>query len=328
MTMNKKGVSIIAAIGIMLILSLLGIVGVSLLGSLAVSGVDYFQSQKSFYLAEAGLKWYMEQLKNDSNWSDNYTVLSPKGPITFSGGTFTIAVSNCQVNLIDVVSTGAIAGYEGETIKRVVSAHVIRVLEPFNYALYVGGTVNTQGSDNFVVNGSQLQNAANLPVVDYSYYSSIANHVITANYTFAAGTYSGVWYIEGDVTIDSNVTINGSIITTGGINMKNNSNITVSASLPYPALVSNGNFQFQGVTNLKVDGLIYVGADLSGNFLMQQSENVVFNGTVIVAGNFNLQQGDNVAINYNAAIAENPPPGFTGLGSTSNLNVINWKEVL
>lgn len=66
----------------------------------------------------------------------------------------------------------------------------------------------------------------------------------------------------------------------------------------YPALVSNGNFIFQDATDLNVVGLVYVGADLSGNLLLQLTLYVNFTGVVIVAGNFNLQLSAFVSIVY------------------------------
>lgn len=324
--MTEKGVSIVGVIAIMLILSFLGIVAVSLLGSSSASGLDFFYSQKAFYIAEAGRQWYLEQLQNDSSWSDN-AASGDKGPKSFAGGSFTIAVSSCQTDSIDFTSTAAITGYEGQPVQRVVSSNVSRGLPTaFNYALYVGGNIHTQGAEDFTITGTQKEGVTDFPTVNFSYYQSIANHVISGNHTFTAGAYTGIWYIDGNVTVNSNVTINGSIITTGNVDMKSKNNITITAASPYPALIAQGNLEFNNSENITITGLVYVGADLSGNFLTQKADDITFTGTVMVAGNFNAQNSEDFSITYDPSILVNPPPGFSG-GAT-NISASVWKEVL
>lgn len=324
--MTERGISIVGVVAIMLILSFLGIVAVSLLGSSSIGGLEYLYSQKAFYIADAGRQWYIEQLQNDSSWSDN-AASGDKGPKSFAGGSFTIAVSNCQADSIDFTSTATLTGYDGQPAQRVAACSISRGLPTaFNYALYVGGSIQTQGAEDFTITGTQKEGVTDFPTVNFSYYQSIANHAISGNYTFTAGTHTGIWYIDGNVTVNSDVTINGSIITTGNIDMKNKDNITITASSPYPALVAQGNLEFNNSEDITVTGLVYVGADLSGNFLTQKAEDITFTGTVMVAGNFNAQNSEDFSITYDPSILVNPPPGFSG-GAT-NISVSGWKEVL
>jgi len=323
---DNKGISVAGVIAIMLILSLLGIVGVSLLGSTSSLGLDYMQSQQVFYIAEAGREWYIEQIQADNNWSDNASS-GDKGPKNFANGSFTITVSDCQTDSLDMVSTAVLTGYENQALQRVVSCHVERgIPDAFNYALYVGGNITSQGADNFTVTGEQAEGVTNFPSVNFFYYQSIADHVISGNHTFASGTYSGVWYVDGNVTVNSNVAINGSIISTGNIDMNHNENITITAVSPNPALIAEGNFQFQDSDHITITGLIYVGANLSGNFLMQKAEDINFTGSVLVAGNFNLQNSEDVNITYDESTLDGLPPGLSG--GSSSVVASGWKEVL
>lgn len=324
---QESGVSTIGIVAIVLILSLLGIVAVSFLGSVSSMGVDYMFSQQAFYIAEAGKEWYIGQLQNDTDWNDNASS-GDKGPKDFAGGNFSISVSNCQTNSIDMIATAALTGYENQPIRRVVSCHIQRSpIDAFNYALYVGGDIHSQNTENFIVTGQQLEGAENLPTVNFMYYSTNANHLISGDHTFNSGTYDGIWYIDGNVTVNSNVTINGTIIATGNVDMKNQANIIINPVSPYPALVANGSFQFQNATNLTINGVVYVGADFEGNFLVQQAANITITGTVIVAGNFNLQNSADITITYNPAIAQNPPPGFSD-DTTGSVIISDWKEIL
>lgn len=325
--MNKNGVSIVATIGIMLILSVLAMAGVSLLGSASGLGMDYMQAQQAFYIAEAGKEWYLEQLQDDSDWSNNTNEL----PKAFGGGSFTITVSNASQNAINVISNGSLTGYESQPVQRVIEAGITRqaLAEGYNYAIYAGGKIDTNNTENLNINGNTKENQTDFPSVDYSYYQSIASHVISGNYTFTAGTYSGIWYVDGNVSIDSAVTLNGTIVTTGNINMTGSDNIVVTATPPYPALVAEGNFLFQNASNITVAGLIYVGANMSGNFLSQRAENINFTGTILIKGNFNLQGSKDVTITYDPSILGNPPPGFSGGGGTGAvMTSAGWHEVL
>ncbi|MCM8771085.1 MAG: hypothetical protein NC936_04380 [Candidatus Omnitrophica bacterium] len=85
----------------------------------------------------------------------------------------------------------------------------------------------------------------------------------------------------------------------------------------YPALVANGNFLFQDGTDINILGLIYCGADLSGNLLMQQTQYVNFVGIVIVTGNVNLQQSEYVSVIYQD---QGQIEGVSGVG------VLEWQE--
>jgi Tfp pilus assembly protein PilX len=318
---KKEGVSIIATVAIMLILSVLGIVAVSLLGSSSNLAVGYLQSQQAFYISQAGIEWYLEKLQNDTDWSDN-TNESAKN---FAGGAFTITIASPLANSIEVTSTATLAGYESQTMQRVTHTHVSRIPTAFNSALYIEGDIQDSGAD-YTVTGGQQSHASDLPTVDFSYYQGIADHVISGNYAFNAGTYSGIWYVDGAVNIASGVTLNGTIVATGQISLNGTSNVTITATSPYPALVCEGNFHFQNTDNITVTGLIYVGANATGNFLSQKAENVNFIGTIIVRGNFNIQNANNVNIVYDSSIRENPPPGFS---STAYLTVVvSWEEVI
>lgn len=327
--MSIKGISIVGTVGIMLILSILGIVGVSLLGSTSSLALDYLQSQQAFYNTEAGLKWYLQQLKNDADWSNN-AATGDKGPKDFAGGTFTITVSQCFTDSITVTSAGAIIGYESQPVQRKSTISVTRSqsFDGYGYAIYVGGTIDTAGSENLVISGNQKNGATDLPTVDFAYYQSIAEHVISQNYTFTAGQYSGLWYIDGNATVDSGVTLNGGIIATGNISMNGSTNIAITAVSPYPALVTNSNFLFQNTDYINITGLIYVGANFTGNFLSQKAQNINITGTIFVGGNLNLQNTKNVSVTYDASIIDNTPPGFTCPGGTSSITTTGWKEIV
>ena len=315
---NHKAFALIAAVMIMVLFGALGVFGVSLLSTDIHISLDTLKSAEAFFLAEAGMQYALKhELSQDADWSDNSDIFN----ISMASGTFSIEYEEKTTYTAKIKFTGT-----KENITRCFTVNFKRDV-PFNYAVYVGGNLHTQGADNLTIVGEQEEGATDFPTVNFSYYQSIADpgQVISGNKTFTAGTYSGIWYIDGNATVESNVTVNGSIIATGNITMKDNSNIVITADSPYPALVSNGNFIFQNSDSITVNGLIFVGADLTANFLVQRVSNINFTGTVIVAGNFNLTNSEDVTITYDESIIDNPPPGFPA-GPGSSINLDTWRE--
>ncbi|MBN3038666.1 MAG: hypothetical protein JW869_04525 [Candidatus Omnitrophica bacterium] len=333
---DKKGIILVSCYFVIATLAVLG----SAFLARSVAEKRFAERQRAsvqaFYVAEAGLEravWFLTAYEpvtgtdSDGSWrSLPYNGGSnPPGPGAndpqnepCGQGDYTIWVEAEAGNTVVVHAEGMVGG-----INRVLRQRgtVIEVPEAFDYAAYVGGQIN----GDITVNGDSQENGTELPTVDMTYYSNNADHNIVGNHNFPSGVYNGMWYVDGSVTFDNNVTINGSIISTGGISTNGNSNISIIADLPNPALVAEGNFNFQNSANVMVDGLIYVGSDLTGNFHLQQAHNIVFTGVLIVGGNLNCQNSD-VTVNYDPAIAENPPPGFTD-GGRVVFTEEDWQEL-
>lgn len=83
-----------------------------------------------------------------------------------------------------------------------------------------------------------------------------------------------------------------------------------------PALISNGNFTFQNADDITVIGLLYCGADLSGNLLIQQTQYINFVGISIVTGNFNAQQSEYISVLYQDTTDSN----------NIVIEVLEWRE--
>ncbi|MDD5005480.1 MAG: hypothetical protein PHS93_03130 [Candidatus Omnitrophica bacterium] len=128
MIRSNKAQALIAAIVIMLILALFGVIGLSLLGTqIGHSATGLAESTQAFYLANAGLEWYMQQLANDNNWSNQ---VNP--PVQSLGpGTFEVTLSNKTVNKINVVSTGRVMGPDGRYRESFIQATVRRSLTKY-----------------------------------------------------------------------------------------------------------------------------------------------------------------------------------------------------
>ncbi|MDD5291858.1 MAG: hypothetical protein PHY46_01560 [Candidatus Omnitrophica bacterium] len=123
MIKNQNAQALIAAIAIMLVLALFSVVAMSLIGmqtSQTATGLS--ESTQAFYLAHAGLEWYMQQLAEDDDWSDE---VAPAAQ-SLGSGTFEISLSNQSTDSIDVKSTGKILGPDARNRERWMSATIKR----------------------------------------------------------------------------------------------------------------------------------------------------------------------------------------------------------
>lgn len=277
------------ALIVLVLFSTLGLVSVSLFSSDISIAFDTLRSTQALYLAEAGKQYVFEQLSHDSDWSNNANILNK----VMGGGVF-------SAEYLSKNPSDAVIKFSGtkENVTRKFTVKVVKKSLAGLYGVYIGGQLHDQNTTNLTIGGDVVQNLDEdeLPQFDFAYYQGIADHIVPSK-TFESGlTYTGIWYVSGNVSFGSNVTLNGSVIATGNINMSDQSNINITATSPNPALVTEGNLQFQKANNVIINGLVYVGSDMDANALGQNATNITINGTLIVAGNLNIQNSDDITI--------------------------------
>lgn len=321
----NKGFSILLTIIVIVLFSGLGLIGLSMLITETQMSIDTTTSAQAFYIAEGGMQYYLEQLQNDSSWATPPD--KPNGK-SLGKGTFTITTDNEEDDSIDVISTANVTGMDGGTIVRIVTSHVTSGSALcYDYVLYASGNITPTGYTP--ASGTTLAGATVFPSVDTAvggYYYNLApvGQRISGNRTFTAGTYSGIWHIDGNVTIRSLVTINGTIISTRGISCSNRFNISINPTSNYPALVAEDAISFGNVLSLNMTGLVYGGSDGDGGVSITNSTGSFF-GIIMAQGNINLSGSGFFTVNYDVSIKTNPPPGFSG--GEAGAGVSNWKEI-
>ncbi len=245
---GHNGQALVAAIAIMIILSLLGMVGVSLLGTkTGQSTTGFVQSAQAKYLAHAGLEWYMQQLADDTDWTNE--VGQSK---VFGLGSFDIDVSNVGPTKLDIKVTGRVAGFYGQENKSYISITAKKLPKASQFAVFWGrntGSLRAQNTTNVYGDvwsaGSMQINPGNSFLDGKVYYNSpndisgngtytkqllsgspVAMPVISPTYyTGLMDTYDTIWRIgsqaTNDITRTTNLTLNGGTLycrnfTTGG----------------------------------------------------------------------------------------------------------------
>jgi Tfp pilus assembly protein PilX len=182
-----KAQALIAAVAIMLILALFGLVGVSLIGSQAGhAATGLVESTQAFYLAQAGLEWYLQQLVNDSDWTDEEGQAQ-----NFANGSFNIEVSNISSKRIDIKSTGRVTGFDGRDRERYVQVTAKRMPKAATFAVYWGRDTGawlqlrsaTTVNGDFWSRGTTEVLAGNSITGGIAYYASGQDVVGAGSYT-------------------------------------------------------------------------------------------------------------------------------------------------
>lgn len=117
------------------------------------------------------------------------------------------------------------------------------------------------------INGSIISGAGGeVPVADITYYETIADNVKRRNFTFTSkdSPYSGIWYVRGNVTIESGVVLNGTIVTAERKDITVvGDEVTLLASENYPVLVSGRDVKLSGMDGSMISGIVYATRDVS-----------------------------------------------------------------
>lgn len=329
---RKKGVTLLLTLIIMTTLAVV-VTAFLYMVSVQTKGSGYtIDSAKAFWLAEAGIQQVIYKLKTDGAYR---TTPSPN-PLTGTLGTGSYSVSVVKnASTYTLTSTGTVEG-----LSRTIEQSIIAVAggADFSDGIYAdGNTLNFQGSSGTIngdirgngniqnysgmtINGTVLPNSpTDFAICDYPSYLAIANNVVNTSKTFTSGnTYSGIWYVDGSVSIEKNVTINGSIIATGGITISGSNrnpatNINITPGSNYPALVARTNINSSYLQTSTIKGLIYAGNNVSFD---NNGTGTLFSGSILAGSNISMKQGSGFTVTYNSQIQSNPPPYFSSAGGS------------
>ncbi len=268
--LNKRGVSIIAAMAIMLIIAVLTLSMVSMLGVTSRQGLDSLRSAQALGLAQAGLNWYMTQLAGTNDWD---TTTNQTG-ITLGPGTFDVTLSNkagpqtdsTTVTRMDISVTGKVTGTDGVTLQRAMAQRVWKLPSASKFALFWGrrtgstltlnsstisGDFWSQGSSTF--SGSTISNGkafrpstesitgASSTAITFPYFSGFSGAtstfstpaLATTYYTNLISTYNGMIAGSGTINQNSNLVLTGNTITCQNFNTNTTvagANVTISGN--------------------------------------------------------------------------------------------------
>ncbi len=326
---RKKGVTLLLTL---IIITTLAVVVTAFLYMVSVQtkGSGYtIDSAKEFWLAEAGIQQVIYKLKTDEAYR---TTLSPN-PLTGTLGTgsYSVVVTGPVSNTYTLTSTGTF-GVINRTIQQTV---VVKLAGTFDALATVDNNILTSQATNLVLTGELRDHAPNLqPNVNFTYYynnTPVAQRKV-GDYTFPAGTYSGLWYVSGTATISSNVTINGTLVAGNQISCVNKSNVTINPTgLTHTALIAGQTIDFGRTSNLTITkGIIFAGVTVNKDLNLNRTNGANINAVIFTNQNCDFSRSNNVTVTWDSGVKANPPPSDAmsgGGGGTATVSPQkDWQE--
>lgn len=347
---NEKGIALILTFIFMVSLTVVTVAYLFLVTHDTRNVGAQLNNDKALYLADAGLNkavWYLTHTAPDGSTDGTWrTIAYPAGPgegltdprqESLGEGTYTMWVETSGSDIM--ITARGTANRMERTIRETITL-ASGVPQAFNKVEYAGGNINYLNSGG-TINGDldavgTLNNAGGMvivgtvtegssvavPSVDMASYAALADTTVSGNRTFNPGTYGGIWYVDGKVTIKDDVTFNGTIIATGDIVLTNTDNFLSGPSSNYPALVSGGKITGQNIKTSTINGLLFaaVSIDLNGAV-----DNTV-SGSLISGGDIEMKNGSGWSVTYDSDLASDPPPYFTA-GGGSSASGDGWREI-
>lgn len=267
---NKKGVSLIALVLALALLSTFALLAIWLLAGHSNITSTFWKAQQAFYIADAGLRVNAEKLQD--NWG-GWNIPSNFPDLSFAGGTISVVItddddgdsnSNFDSNgKLLVRATGTL-----DDVSRTLQADVTYSVPALDCVVYTTEEITVQGAANVV--GQQVQNAPSLPLLDEAAAISLAKANTSNGYNLRPdGNYFRGGFPAGSDAPDS---LNG-VIYVDTFEDGSPASVTLnnlSTNDGNPAfLVVMGHIHI--TANLTFNGLIYNGGtasfdtDITGN---------------------------------------------------------------
>ena len=169
--------------------------------------------------------------------------------------------------------------------------------------------------------------------MDWPYWQSEADTILTGDQTFDQTTYSGVYYVDGNVLLNNNnMVFDGTIIATGSIDMGTGNSSVFSPASGQPAMVSGGDITIGNGNNITCNGAVFA----VGSINIDQGNNIDFLGPLIFGDELNGSSTNNIIIdmhneayNYQDHIVVDGFTGgqLTGEGEAGLYSLKNFKEI-
>lgn len=352
MTENRREKGAVLILTFIIMITLTAIVAAFLsMTSIQTKSAGYdIVSSKALWLAEAGLQKAFYALKNDSSYQNSPTTISG----ALGSGTYSVScVKNASVYTFTSIGRVGVMNRKITHTMAFTSSTLVRSIHADGSTLdfqYSTGVINGNVSCNvqiknysgMTINGTITQGFPMIrPTLDFDYYKNLAiaaGQYVAGSKAFTSGTYSGVWYVAGQVTIGSGAIINGSVIGDSSISFaKAATNVQINPSplTNYPALAAKQNISTSasgtagdkvGLQNSTINGLVLAQANITFDWII----NSTINGTILAGNNITMSNGTGIILNYDGNIFAPITPGFTYSpgGSSSVVSQKDWNEIV
>lgn len=249
---RKKGIGLILAVFFIVITAFIAVIAFSILSAGSTGGLTNIMSTRAYGIAYGGMEWYLEQLQNDTDWTNEVNQTG----IALGSGTFNITINSASGTEVSFTVTGSVTGYENQDMQRQMSITANKLPQAALFALWWGrdtgsnlqlsgtfvtgdywsrgNTTFTGGSsitggiayrpDNRVITGIPGGGTAvnspypEMPVILTTYYDNIissANTLINAASSAPDRTWTSGQVLNGNTIYCNNLYTNGTFTISG-----------------------------------------------------------------------------------------------------------------
>ncbi|MGA1796801.1 MAG: hypothetical protein ACMUIL_13175 [bacterium] len=348
---KQQGFGIIAAVFVILILSMLTLFSVSLFSSDIQIALDSLRSAQALYMCEGAMEFCIRfDLKDDPDWSNN----ADRVNIPIDRGTISLYYDPNTTTTCTTVRV--VASVDDVTRKVACDFHRgwPEGYRDFPQSLYTRDDLTMEDCSNFSIEDPFVTNNTQIfPTIscDFGYYAAHAATMKFAGWYVDEASYKTYWgiiFVWGNVTFEecSDITINGTLVATGEIKFEGCNDITINPFGDNPALVAGSDITFEedhgNTRNVDIRGMVYSRHDIfitdcddfaiTGILYADDHVNVIrtddfrIDGSIIAHSEITFEDcaGAGPDINWGAKVLSHSP-GFTWEGGSLVKAV--WTEV-
>jgi len=272
MIRKNAGYSIVFVVCVLVIVSLLGMVALTLASSTYSNTIYQYKSEQAYFTARSAadtIVKYIQKYHSDSNIMNALMTSTGTGNIDDMGNyRVNVSYADSNNNKIKISSSATFRGVNSNVVVYLSKSVSSYGIVPTDYALYVDGNVNVGTFNPGVVNGAVYVNGN----FGLSYGSEISGKLIaTGNINITNGsattngiigfgdvTLSGGGSVIGDALVKGKLTFGGGTTITG--NVKCDGDLTMPQGRILGDATTGGSVTFSGGTP-KIDGdLNYMGS--------------------------------------------------------------------
>jgi len=254
--LNQKGVSLIAAVFIIVVLAFMGVVFISFVNTSSFTAINDLQSMQAFSLAEGGVEYAQYALAQNLDWyrsANDPMPAPPSAPQNLGAGSFTVTV-NLPVTMLS---------------RRLLSTEI--------------NTISVYSTDRFPTSGTlQIDDDAGLGNGEFVQYTGK-----TAK-TFTGGLVRGVTYVGGALGQGATTYNRGArvypVVFLSGTNLTNNCNtipnpFLITATTNTTKFLSAGTISVYDRTTLVNEEITYTGSSIASGVMTLTGVRRCQNGT-------------------------------------------------
>lgn len=267
---KKDGYALILVLCLLAIISILGVAASTTATNTHLSTINQHNTEQAYFTARAAVNTTVKYIqKYNSDTTKMNVLMSNTGTGSLSDmGSYTVNVSYTDSNnAIKVSSSSLYKGANSKVVAYLTRPTTIPVTIPTNYALYVGGNVESNVFSPGIVNGPvYIDGDFNL-----SYGSKINGKLITTGkikISGGSGATNGIigfgdveldggGSVNGDALVKGNLTFGGGTVITG--NVQCDGNLDMPQGTINGTATNGGNVTFSGGAPKIVSNLNYKG---------------------------------------------------------------------